>query len=425
MKIKTKIKININKIFTVLTVLCVIFSFAAVIANAAPPIKADYVIDSGNTLVFGAGDLFKNLAPLDTGKTPVIYPGESSMFTIQVNKPADARATVTMEIEKIDSANPKNLATGHELADYIRLTILDEAGVKIYDGMLSELPIHTRRIIFVANAHVYTFKAEFIGLSRNATTEIVNETGAANASNQYGTTQRASENLDTGADGWQNELMSLTAAFRVRFIVETPEIITETTATTGTTGTTETTNTTAPTQGTTATTEVIIPDTTPPLADFTTAPATTEAPVETEPATTTETPVEPTATTAATTETTIETTTASTTEATAEITTTTEEEVFIPDTTPPLPAFTTEPFSEMTSEGVTVVDEYFTDATLPLPGFTSNVDDLSKTGEHTNPMLNIIIGLALALIGFIVILGVAKKKKDDEEDENPENGNKG
>ena len=64
-------------------------------------------------------------------------------------------------------------------------------------------------------------------------------------------------------------------------------------------------------------------------------------------------------------------------------------------------------------------DIEFTDKPVPLaPGETKPLDEMPTTGETTDPFLNLTIGLLLAFIGGITIIGVKKRKKDEEEDEN-------
>jgi hypothetical protein len=128
----TKMTTNKNifkRFLAVLTAVCFILGFALVPVNAA-----DYVIDPNNTLVFGSGNLF--------GDTPVLYPGESSEFTIRIDRPADTNAIVTMSVTKL------NERTHPELANFIWLTISNTTdGSIVYSGKLSDFDVHSREII--------------------------------------------------------------------------------------------------------------------------------------------------------------------------------------------------------------------------------------------------------------------------------------
>jgi LPXTG-motif cell wall-anchored protein len=447
-------KNKIKKLIALLTVICFMFGFASIPVSASDYNKVGghyIVLSPGDSWVTNGGNLF--------GDIPVLYPGESAEFSIEVQNPlndATRITTVTMYIEKLFQVeiDGKIVDTDNDLANYILLTITDVTNNEpVYVGMLSNLGVRIRTISFPVTANtILKFNAEFIGLNR----------------------YQSIDGLGTDPDGWQNSLMSLTAAFLVRFDVSvrnisiTPQTPTPAPTTTGA----------AQPQTTTAPEYVIVVNPTIPLVDLTTAgpaaapttqpttipvpPAepTTQPPIEpttlppivttaeptseepasepttatqptSEPTPTTEPPIEPASelTTSEEPATAEPTTTASTQNPTPQPPTTTEEEEFEPPImTIPLATFPDDPtgpsHSEYASEGVSVKDEYFDDITNPkIPQGTGDFDHLDKmpqTGEKTNPMLNLTAGLALALIGGVTIIGVTKKKKDDEENDDVE-----
>ena len=384
---------KIKKILAILTVLCFMFGFAMIPASAARPTTTKkvntYVVSEDKTWVIDGENLFAN--------TPVIYPGEGAEFIIEVEAPVNTptrRSTVIMEIEKLGGQYDT------DLANYIWLTITEDngSGEIVYTGKLSDLPVKTRVISFVANSRTYKFEALFVGLNKNE------------YSTQY-------DMGTTDDNGWQNSLMTLQAGFEVRFRVETLYITIEdptygpttTAPTSPETTTPEPTTDQQPTttSDSTTTQEPTTPDPTTQDPVITT---TTDEPTITEPTTV---PGEPTTPEPTTPEPIVPTTTSA-----PDVQPTTTDLEDVQDATVPMSQFSTEPPSEYTSEGVTVEDEPYEptvpDNKIPKDTFDS-IDKMPQTGERTDPVVNLTAGLMLALIGGITIAGVKKKSKDEKE----------
>ena len=347
--------IKIKRCIAVLTVVCLMFSFAAITVSGAER-EPDYILSTANTRT--------NLTPLfyhDESRALALYPGEEISSVIRVINNSGRAQTITVSFEN-GALDPEEI----NLAEMLDLKITN----------LQTITNDARQLSGIAN-----FTTPNISFSVDDTTDFKFELTFNDERLKYADYPL---NLEERTQPEINEHMGANASFRIIFRVTTVtggpiEIIT-----------------TAP---------AIAPPTT-------AAPATTEAPVSpTEPGTTAEIP-EPTTTEAITEITDIPEPTAITEPMEYEYVDDDDVPLVLGELDDPEtpPADPDDPENEYQLLAISELGELIEleEGEIPLGQF---LDQLPKTGENTNPFAYAMTGLLFVLAGVTAIIAVSKKTK--------------